>query len=39
MRVSKLAKVASIALAFGLVATTPAHAANFKVQAHHSQRY
>ena len=28
MRVSKLAKVASIALAFGLVATTPAHAAN-----------
>jgi phosphate transport system substrate-binding protein len=28
MRVSKLAKVASIAIAFGLVATTPAHAAN-----------
>jgi len=28
MRVSKLAKVASIALAFGLVATTPAYAAN-----------
>jgi phosphate transport system substrate-binding protein len=30
MRVSKLAKVASIALAFGLVATTPAHAANLQ---------
>jgi phosphate transport system substrate-binding protein len=28
MRVSKLAKVASVAIAFGLVATTPAHAAN-----------
>jgi phosphate transport system substrate-binding protein len=30
MRVSKLAKVASIALAFGLVASTPAHAANLQ---------
>ena len=30
MRVSKLAKVASIALAFGLVATTPAHAASLQ---------
>jgi len=30
MRVSKLAKVASIALAFGLVATTPAYAANLQ---------
>jgi phosphate transport system substrate-binding protein len=30
MRVSKLAKVASIALAFGLVATTPAYAANLE---------
>ncbi len=30
MRVSKLAKVATIALAFGLVATTPAHAANLQ---------
>ncbi len=30
MRVSKLAKVAVIALAFGLVATTPAHAANLQ---------
>jgi phosphate transport system substrate-binding protein len=30
MRVSKLAKVASLALAFGLVATTPAHAANLQ---------
>ncbi|MFM1952426.1 MAG: hypothetical protein RJA33_1220 [Actinomycetota bacterium] len=30
MRVSKLAKVAAIALAFGLVATTPAHAANLQ---------
>ncbi|MEN9412886.1 MAG: hypothetical protein RIQ92_1323 [Actinomycetota bacterium] len=30
MRVSKLAKVATIALAFGLVATTPAYAANLQ---------
>jgi phosphate transport system substrate-binding protein len=30
MRVSKLAKVATIALAFGLVASTPAHAANLQ---------
>ena len=30
MRVSKLAKVAAIALAFGLVATTPAYAANLQ---------
>jgi phosphate transport system substrate-binding protein len=30
MRVSKLAKVATIALAFGLVATNPAHAANLQ---------
>jgi phosphate transport system substrate-binding protein len=30
MKVSKLAKVASIALAFGLVATTPAHAASLQ---------
>ncbi|MSW40293.1 MAG: hypothetical protein F2844_04215, partial [Actinobacteria bacterium] len=30
MRVSKLAKVASIALAFGLVASTPAYAANLQ---------
>lgn len=30
MRVSKLAKVASLALAFGLVASTPAHAANLQ---------
>jgi len=30
MRISKLAKVASLALAFGLVATTPAYAANLE---------
>jgi phosphate transport system substrate-binding protein len=30
MRVSKLAKVASLAIAFGLVATTPAYAANLE---------
>lgn len=30
MKVSKLAKVASLALAFGLVATTPAHAASLQ---------
>jgi phosphate transport system substrate-binding protein len=30
MRVSKLAKVASVALAFGLVTTTPAYAANLE---------
>jgi phosphate transport system substrate-binding protein len=30
MRVSKLAKVASLALAFGLVASTPAHAVNLE---------
>jgi phosphate transport system substrate-binding protein len=30
MRVSKLAKVATLALAFGLVATNPAHAANLQ---------
>ena len=30
MKVSKLAKVASLALAFGLVASTPAHAANLE---------
>lgn len=30
MRVSKLAKVATVALAFGLVATTPAYAANLQ---------
>lgn len=30
MRVSKLAKIASVALAFGLVSTTPAYAANLE---------